>query len=63
MISGSYVWDPLEERSWGPFRDDEDAEAFVASSRHLAAVCLVKDRPFPGATNYAPSEYHGRWPL
>ncbi|GEM_PF-6413801 len=61
-VEEAFVWNPNDECSWGPFKDPQDAAAFVHSDKHLESWCLVKDRPWSGGPNYAPSEYHGAWP-
>lgn len=57
-----YVYDPEEDRCWGPFDLDADAaDAFIASDKYLESWAV--SRHGPRGTIYPPSEYHGRWPL
>jgi hypothetical protein len=58
-----FVFDPLEERYWGPFAGSADAEAFIESDKYLASWCIAKSRVILGLPVYLPAEYHGEWPL
>jgi hypothetical protein len=56
-----WVYDGNEDRCWGPFEDDDDANRFIESDKYLESWCAVQGRP--NGRQYPPSEYHGRWPL
>lgn len=63
-MSDCYVYDPEEHRAWGPFADEDEANAFIESDKYLASWCVVA--PDLSLYNrlpvYAPKEYHGEWP-
>jgi hypothetical protein len=56
-----WVYDPMEERSWGPFATNEEADEFIESDKYLQSWGLVK--LYPKDTTYPPEAYHGEWPL
>lgn len=59
-----YVYDSLEHRQWGPFVDEDDANAFIESDKYLQSWCVVSGdrRKIPPPATYPPSAYHGSWP-
>lgn len=58
-----YVYYPSDEHGWGPFASSEEAWAFVESDEWLESWTGVWGRRLAGVPLYAPSAYHGRWPL
>lgn len=64
MTYPSYVYDPAEHRAWGPFKDDDDANAFIESDKYLTSWCVVIGSldNYNNLTVYKPAEYHGTWP-
>jgi hypothetical protein len=57
-----FVFDPLEERYWGPFEGRDDAERFIDSDKYLASWCIAKFRVIPGLPVHSPADYHAEWP-
>ena len=57
-----FVFDPLEERYWGPFAGEVDAELFVDSDKYLASWCITTTHVLVGVPVYLPEDYHGEWP-
>lgn len=58
-----FIFDPLEERYWGPFEDGDEADSFVDSDKYLQSWCIAKSELIRGLPVYRPAEYHGRWPM
>lgn len=57
---GYYAYDPLEDRSWGPFEDEHEVSAFMSSDKYLESWAVVRSQP--AEDNYGPGVYHGDWP-
>ncbi len=62
----TYVYDPEEHRCWGPFFNEDDADAFIESDKYLQSWCCLTGKPEESFVNievYPPEAYHGdtRW--